>query len=195
MDIISDNVYSIRKGRERMPADRNRAKALILEILRQSGGQLGKTKVFKAFWLAHLYYVKKEPGYLSDWPIVRMPHGPGIDHGDTLIKELTESGDIAIDHQPVGPYTEIVCKLTGKSRGGGNLSASAIAALSEGYKTVEGEPASKISQMSHEFSRSWNNTPNGSELNIYSDLIPDDVYEDRRQSLMDMKKEYENLFE
>ena len=68
------------------------AKRLILEILRQAGGEIEKTKIFKAFWLAHLYYSKIAPGYLTDWPIVRMPNGPGIDRGDQLIVELIHSG-------------------------------------------------------------------------------------------------------
>jgi hypothetical protein len=41
-----------------MGADKERAKRVIVEILRQAGGELGKTKLFKAFWLAHLYYFK-----------------------------------------------------------------------------------------------------------------------------------------
>jgi hypothetical protein len=49
--------------------------------------------------------------------------------------------------------------------------------------------------MEPRFLRSWKNTPNGAELDIYSDLIPDDVYEERKHELAQMKKAYEGLFE
>src|SRR5437667_11993892 len=97
-----------------MPPNRERAKRLILEILRQSEGGLGKTQLFKAFWLAHLYYFKMAPGYLTDWPIVRMPNGPGIDRADRLILDLVQSEHVARSHIPKGPFTEINCRLTGK---------------------------------------------------------------------------------
>ena len=60
---------------------------------------------------------------------------------------------------------------------------------------VKKQSAGAISDWSHEFSRSWNTTPNGSELDIYTDLIPDDVYEERKGQLVEMKKAYEGLFE
>lgn len=65
---------------------------MIAEIIRQAGGKFtGKTRLYKAFYIAHLLYAEQEPGYLTVWPIVRMPYGPGIDCGDELIAEL-ESG-------------------------------------------------------------------------------------------------------
>src|SRR5438876_6783453 len=160
--------------------NKERAKRMILEILRQAGGELGKTKLFKAFWLAHLYYFKIAPDYLTDWPIVRMPNGPGIDRADRLILELVQSGHVERSHIPKGPFTEINCRLTGKPMDG-ELLSNAVDAIRTAVTDVKNCSAEAISELSHDFSRSWKNTPNGSELDIYGDLIPDDIYEERRQ--------------
>ena len=36
--------------------------------------------------------------------------------------------------------------------------------------------AAELSDLTHEFSRSWNSASEGQELNIYVDLIPDDEF-------------------
>ena len=60
--------------------ERSKAKQVILEIIRQSKGRLtGKTRLYMAFYVAHLLYAEQEAGYLTVWPIVKMPFGPGID--------------------------------------------------------------------------------------------------------------------
>src|SRR5437773_12483994 len=87
-----------------MPADRQLARDIILEILRQAGGELPKTLLFKAFWLAHLYHAKRTRGFLSAWPIVRMPYGPGIHQGDSLLVELLHAGQIESRHVEKGPF-------------------------------------------------------------------------------------------
>ena len=70
-------------------ANRDRAKKVIVEIIRQAGGELTATaRLYKAFYFAHLYYAETAPGYLSDWPIVKMPTGPGIHSCGGLVLEL-----------------------------------------------------------------------------------------------------------
>lgn len=175
--------------------ERDLAKQVILQILKQvPGNTLGKTRLFKAFWLAHLFYAKNFPGYLSAWKIVRLPHGPGIDRGTELILELKKSGKIEISHEPKGPYTETVCTLVDQARTP-DLPADAVKAIKDACDSVTStETALQISDWSHEFSRSWNITPNGKELDIYGDLIPDDVYEERRLRLEELNEVYDNLF-
>lgn len=174
--------------------ERERAGQIILQILRQAGGALGKTKLFKAFWLSHLFFAKNSAGYLSGWKIVRLPHGPGIDKGDELIYLLKRSGDITLEHEPKGPYTETVCKIVDKPAAG-NLPTGAVEAIDAAVKLVAAhDSAARISEWSHEVSRSWNTTPNGSELDIYSDLIPDDLYYERKQKLEELNKVYDDLF-
>jgi hypothetical protein len=177
-----------------MTPNRERPERVILEIIRQSGGQIGKAMLFKAFWLAHLFYSKKEPGYLTDWPIVRMPNGPGIHRADTLIDELIAGGHVEKVHEPKGPFTEITCRLTDKTIEN-DLPPLAVAAVKEAVEFLKGHTTDSISELSHEFSRSWNSLPNGEELNIYSDMIPDDIYQERQKELSELKKAYEELFE
>src|SRR5437667_5852958 len=122
-----------------MPPNRERAKRLILEILRQSEGGLGKTQLFKAFWLAHLYYSKNARGYLTDWPIVRMPNGPGIDQGDSLLLQLIHSGDVVRTYEAVGPFTEINCRLAKQSKDKKSpLPQAAIKAIKLAVSDVKG---------------------------------------------------------
>lgn len=175
--------------------ERDRAKQIILHILKQAGGSLGKTRLFKVFWLAHLYYAKNNPGYLSGWKIVRLPHGPGIDKGEDLILQLKKSGDIAVDHEPRGPYTEMVCKLSEQSSLK-DISEEATKAIktSVGVITDLHGSVEQISEWSHEVSRSWMLTPNGEELDIYSDLIPDDEYLERQLNLKELNEVYDDLF-
>lgn len=175
--------------------ERDRAKQIILHILKQAGGSLGKSRLFKAFWLAHLYYAKNTVGYLSSWKIIRLPHGPGIDKGEDLILQLKKSCDIAVYHEPRGPYTEMVCKLTEQSRIK-DISEEATKAIKTavGVITELHDSVAQISEWSHEASRSWNVTPNGSELDIYSDLIPDDVYYERKLKLEELNEVYDDLF-
>ncbi len=174
--------------------EKDRAKQIILHILKQAGGSLGKSKLFKAFWLAHLFYAKNAVGYLSGWKIVRLPHGPGIDKGDDLILHLKRSGDVVLEHEPKGPYTETVCKLVEQSRLK-DLSEEAVKAIDTAVGVIKlHDSVTQISEWSHEVSRSWNSTPNGAELDIYSDLIPDDVYYERKLKLEELSKVYDDLF-
>lgn len=175
--------------------EKDRAKQIILHILKQAGGSLGKTRLFKAFWLAHLYYAKNAPGYLSSWKIVRMPHGPGIDKGDELILQMKKSGIVAVEHKPSGPYTEMVCKLTEQS-GLKDISEEATQAIKTAVNVVTELHGSveQISEWSHEVLRSWGSTPNGEELDLYTDLIPDDDYLERQLNLKELNEFYDDLF-
>jgi hypothetical protein len=174
-------------------SNRERAKRLILEILRAAGGGLGKAVLFKAFWLAHLYYVKKAPGYLSDWPVIHMPTGPGIDQGDALLRELAGEGLLQQTHEPNGPYTEMHCRLTDKPLEAG-LSEAAVAAVQEAVAFVKQFTAAGLSQWSHDASRSWRETAPGEELDIYADLIPEDEFEEAEKQVEAMSKAYEDIF-
>ena len=67
----------------------DRAKQVLVELIRAAGGEwTGKTRLYKAYYLAHFYYAETEPGYLTNWAVVKMPYGPGIECGDELLNEL-----------------------------------------------------------------------------------------------------------
>lgn len=170
--------------------DMDRAKQVLVELIRAAGGEwTGKTRLYKAYYLAHLYYAETEPGYLTNWPVLKMPYGPGIECGDGLLKELVLSGVLAIKHTAVGPYTATAYGLTGKPVAGEPLSQEAVRAIEQAASFVREKGATDLSDLTHEFSRSWNSAQEGQELNINVDLIPDDEFAARQERLSTLKTE------
>jgi hypothetical protein len=168
----------------------DRAKHVLVELIRAAGGQwTGKTRLYKAYYLAHLYYAEAEPGYLTNWPVVKMPYGPGIECGDELLNELVLSGVLAREHTLIGPYTGTAYRLTGKLLPGAGLSQPAVRAIELAVDFVRAKGAAELSDLTHEFSRSWNSAQEGQELNIYVDPIPDDEFAAREQRLSTLKSE------
>ena len=171
---------------------RARAKEIIVEIIRQAGGTFeGKLRLYKTFYFAHLYYYEKTGGcILSEWPIVRMPEGPGIDMGDVLIRELIDSGILERSSRPSGPYSEQVFRLlTDRST---SLDACAMQAIYESWNFVSKKTAQELSAITHEKSRAWKDAENGEELNVYIDTFDDDELEDRRVRCEEARKAIES---
>jgi len=158
-----------------------RVKKIIVELVRQAGGQFqNKTNLFKAFWKAHLAYAANNAGYLSNWPMVRMPNGPGIEDFDPLLAEMLADGWLTIDEAQVGPYRAMVFSL-GHSCPPPSLPTEAIAAIREGVAAVDGKTAAAVSDESHQKSRVWREAKDGEELDIYLDLM-DDEERNRREA-------------
>jgi hypothetical protein len=165
--------------------DQSKAKQILLEIVRVAGGKLrNKTNLFKAFYFAHLYYAKDNPDYLSDWPIVRMPNGPGIDASERLIGDLVREGEIEVVTVPVGPFVAQEYRLVNDSRP--ELSLGAIDAIRRGTQLVVGKDARSLSNLTHEYSRSWMNAANGEELNIYLDLLSDEEFQRSHEETLEI---------
>lgn len=158
---------------------KERAKNVIVEIARQSSGDAieGKVKLFKAFYFAHLYYAGDEVSYLTEWPIVRMPRGPGIDDFAMLIDELVDEGRIRVEHITVGPYPSVRFCATDPAQ---HPNAGAVKAISKAVRFVSNKTGGELSDITHEYCQSWATTPNGSELNIYSDLVRRDPAAEKR---------------
>jgi hypothetical protein len=172
--------------------DKNRAIRIIAEIMRQAGGEwTGTTRLSKACYYAHLYYDESAPGYLSDWPIVKMPNGPGIGSGNQLIAEMKEAGLLSTDHVQVGPFRAMRFRLTGKEPAGDPLPADAIRPIQQAVQLVQDKAAGELRTPTHDFSRSWNLAEDGEELSIYIDLIPEDEYESRQARLREIREEIE----
>lgn len=165
-------------------ADKERAKEVICAIVRHAGGALtNKTNLFKAFYHSHLIYAEQHPGYLSDWPIVRMPKGPGIDNFDTLAGELMIEGKLHLKTVSVGDFVAFQFQLT-DSCGESLLEAEELNAIAEGTDRVLGKTATQVSDESH--LRSWHSTPNGQEMNIYIDSIPEEEYQENKKRMAPM---------
>ena len=161
---------------------RTRAQEVILEILRIADGEwTGKAKLFKAFYFAHLYYANENPGLLTDWPIARMPQGPGIDRSDELFSCLVRDGYLTIERIHEGPYPEDRYRLTDKGRDAERPREDARAAIKEATLFCLPRTAVELSLITHERSRSWIEGKDGEILNIYIDTIPDEEYERRAQ--------------
>ena len=150
--------------------------------MRLFGGKVPtKSHLFKAFYFAHLYYAIDAPDYLSDWPIVKMPHGPGIDRADVLIRELESQGIIETRPALAGPYPTTEYRLVSQDMPQ-VLSAEAVAAIKRAVAYAKPMTAGELSETTHEYSRSWNEAArDGDELSIYIDLLDDDDYEARKQ--------------
>jgi hypothetical protein len=144
-----------------------RAKKIIVEIVRQAGGQLrSKTDLFRAFWKAHLHYAANNPGYLSTWPIVRTPCGPAIADFDYLLSEMLSDGWLAVEDTQDGTDRMLVLSL-GSSCPPISLPPVAIEAIRQAANAA-------ASVELHRQSRVWLETKDGEEMDIYLDLIDDD---------------------
>lgn len=177
-----------------MQGSRERAEQIILEILRQAGANgLGRSKVYKAFWLAHLFYARENKGFLSDWKVVKMPRGPGIHRGEQLLQDLGEKCLLVQSDERVGPFIEKRC-MAARFDNQPSLPSDAVQAIEKALDFIKGMTAQQLSDLSHEFSRSWWETSFGDELDIYSDLIPDEEYQERTQTLQRAAAELEDVF-
>ncbi len=166
---------------------------VIAEILRNSPDGINRTKLCKAFYLAHLIYSELATGLLTKWPIARMPQGPGIDHGFELLDELEARGLLQHDESTDGPYRECVYKLTDDATLT-ELPEPARKAIQDATKFVLPKTASEISALTHEHSRSWIEGKNGQILEIYADLIPDEEYEHRSKQLSQLDSQIDAAF-
>src|ERR1700733_1970508 len=97
---------------------RTKARNVVLELIRcaKDGVWDGKTKLFKAFYFAHLYFAKLQPGILTDWPIARMPQGPGIHMSNLIFEELQREGLLQVEETQEGPYPECRYCLTEQAK-------------------------------------------------------------------------------
>ncbi len=168
---------------------RTKAEDVILEILRTADGEwTGKTRLFKTFYFAHLYYANENPGLLTDWPIARMPQGPGIDKSHQLFAGLVKDGYLIVEVVHEGPYPENRYRLTEKGRDAVPPPEDARAAIKEATLFCQPKTAAELSQITHERSRSWMEGKDGEILNIYIDTIPEDEYEKRRSAIEEAEK-------
>jgi uncharacterized phage-associated protein len=146
-----------------------KAKLILAAIIHAAGGSFnGKTRLYKAFYVAHLLHFRDQQGVLSDHPIVRMPRGPAVQKGEVLLSELRQAGIIAINKRPVGPYQEDVFTLVKPLEG---LTLDEIESIRKAVAMIGDMSAAELSEWTHEFSNTWEETPDGHEMNIYADLL------------------------
>lgn len=174
---------------------RTTARDVLLELLRISDGQwTGKTKLFKAFYFAHLYYANARPGLLTAWPIVRTPEGLGIDKSSSLFAELTQEGYLTVEVIHEGPYPEYRYRLADKGYDAARPPDDAQASIKEAAMFCLSKTAAELSQITHDRSRSWREGKDGDLLDIYIDTIPDEEYEKRREEIVNLDGQLQAIF-
>jgi len=176
-------------------SERSRAKRVIAEIIRRSGGKLvGATKLHKMFYWAHRYYSEMAPGFLTEWPIVRMPNGPGIDSSRSLLGELVMDGVLDVQQSTGEHFTPTIYRLTGGPIPGESLDEIAHQAIGRAVDHILPMTATQASEEAHRESRSWREAWDGQPINIYIDHIPDEEYRSRRRELRELKDEIAAAF-
>lgn len=173
---------------EHRSRDEHRAQQVILHILHvayEQKRELNKTQLFKAFYAAHLNYAKVSPRVLSNWPIVRMPNGPGIDDFDALMSGI--GSKIMSRTEATGPYMATLYTLANRMEP--TLDDIEMTAVNDATDWVLGRSAAELSELTHERSRSWQQGKDGDELDIYIDIESDQEYEARERRKREILKE------
>ncbi len=157
-------------SRQAVNQDREAAKRVVLEIIRIARGTIrGRVRLYKAFYAAHLYYWEENQGTLTNYPIVHMPFGPGIDAGEELLMDLQDEGFLQIATRMKGPYREeVFTRMPHKME---KLDSARVEAIRRAVDWIKRKTATQLSNETHEFSRSWNSTRQGEEMNVYLDAL------------------------
>lgn len=152
--------------------DKERAKDVIVAIIEEAGGVFdNKTNLFKAFFHAHVEFAAHQRGFLTTWPIVKMPNGPGIHNFNTLIGELIADGVLEMQSVQKGGRSAFRFLLTQPSSRPLDLPEGSHRAIQFGVKAVKGKWADTVSDESH--NRAWKAAKPGKEINICLDLVDD----------------------
>ena len=195
---MSEQSLTAPTDRERgAPPDSEAAKGVILEILRQrldqNGARPSRSQISHWFWLAHLCYARQNRGFLTTWPILRVAGGVEISNVDALLCDLVDDGLAEVEVVDVGPIpvTLYSCTPTVAAQ---RLPKGALAAVSQALAGVKDVFSGSYYCWYSAVSRAWRTTPEGEEMNIYIDLIPDTVYETRRRGLEELAAGCKDLF-
>lgn len=183
-------------GKATQQPNKTRAQQVIWEIVHQAGGEfIGKPRLYKAFYLAHILYAKNAAGYLTDWPIVRMPNGPGIDDNRALIGGMLAAGVLEKDEVMVWPFQATRYRLTDERIAAEPLDDEAVSAIHQAVGFILPKTGTELSEWTQDFCRAWIEGQNGDELNIYTDLMSDDEYEETRERVQSLHAGIVSVFE
>lgn len=169
---------------ERQPSPADEAKRIILGIIQKSGGSLeGRTRLYKAFYAAHLFYWQKHGLYLTTHPIVCMPNGPGIDGGHNILRRLRQEGIVRVSLRSAGPHMVDVYELVPGATV--ELEATEAEAIEEALKWIEGKSGTAISEESHAASVTWTEAAErgeyGKSLHIFLDSLSEEELDTKRE--------------
>jgi hypothetical protein len=152
------------------------AKRLILKILAISGGQLeAVSRLNKAFYAAHIIYWRDRQGVLTDYPVVKLPNGPGIDRFEELLEELESDGLIERVEGTKGPYkqTSVILKAAVHV----DPSEPDFEAIRRAVRWVKGHTTRELSDWTHDQPSYIGQPEMGHEQAIYLDALKEEEYE------------------
>jgi hypothetical protein len=160
------------------------AKEIVAEIVRQFGGVISERgPVDKAFYHAHLIYAEAEPGYLSNWPVVKLQHGAGIADLEALLAEMVRDGVL----EPIaGGHRAFASSAAETDSQQAPLEPPAIKAISDAVRLVAAENTASFRTVPCVYSRSWREAEDGDELNFYCDDVPEQEYQERSAAMRKM---------
>ena len=162
-----------------MPASWNDAKRIVAVILQAAGGTLDtRTRLYKAFYRAHVEHLKEHGCHLSPHPVVCLEHGPGIDHGKDLLRDMESDGTIQV--RPMVRGTKIAHYYTLKDESAAQATAAERASVHKALEWLGRLTATAASQKSHVDSRSWRLAREadliGEPLYLELDALPEEEY-------------------
>lgn len=159
---------------------RERAKRTMLGLVAASDGKLvGKLRLYKAFYRAHILYFEETGLELTGYPIVHMTNGPGIDNADDLIDEMEEEGTLYEAVGNGGREKECVYTTVGVRRL--EEDAEKADAIRKAVEWANALDEDELKAASH--NRSWRESGSGREQNIFVDLLSDErVLQIRKES-------------
>ena len=162
------------------PKSREEAKRIIHGIVHLANeSSIRKTLLFKVFYFAHLFYWQDSEGVLTTYPIARLPNGPGIHGHESLLQEMEQEGLISQYKEKVGPYDAI--KLV--SLVPPVISEDEKRIIKNTLDFIGDRTAVEVSDMVHEYSRTWRNEKNGEILDIYLDLLSEEEWEENQREI------------
>lgn len=168
------------------------AKELILRLVRANGGRLtGKKRLYKAFWRANLLHVEATGRDLTTWPIVRMPHGPGIDEVEKLVCSLVEEGRIAWQIGE-GSLTKMWI-LESKDNVQRPMDEDVDRAVSGAIDFIRDKTEDQLSEDSHLVG--WYEATMGQPQEPSLDLVKEDEYDQNRRAFRKQERRFVDLFE
>jgi hypothetical protein len=156
-----------------------RAKAVICEIIRLAGGSFqNKTNLYKAFWWSHVrYYQIGHVSRLTEWPIARMPEGPGIHRFEDLLAGLLRDRAIRVADLPIGDFVASHFVINEPELYGVDFNADEVTAMLAGVEYAKDKSARQVSSDSHEDSRSWRLGASGRHLDVFIDSVSEEDWE------------------
>jgi hypothetical protein len=137
--------------------ERDLAKQVICALIEAADGKLvGKMKLVKGFYHAHIAYWKLTQGQdLTRHPIVHLPDGPCIDEHENILDELERERAISISIREWGKngkeYTFTLNRPSGISH-----DSIEYLAIADGYAKVKHKNVPQLKRDSH--LRSWHIT-------------------------------------